>query len=169
MRQGSCLIGACSPVLISCTIRSDFPKSELFIANMPSHSSISRENCLFCYSESPSEFGWITFALLFSLSVLSCLSSPIFLSITEQYGWLGADGMRPISVGVALPFTPLTGWYSATGRTDRNLTTLLEKLATRTGVCPAFGTTRERAIPISEVPCSSFDPSRIPGLTEFCS
>lgn len=124
MRQGSCLIGACSPVLISCSIRSDFPKSELFIANMPSHSSISRENCLFCYSESPSEFGWITFALLFSLSVLSCLSSPIFLSITEQYGWLGADGMRPISVGVALPFTPLTGWYSATGRTDHNLTTL---------------------------------------------
>ena len=35
----------------------------------------------------------VAFALLFSLSVLSCLSSSIFLSITKQHGWLGADGL----------------------------------------------------------------------------
>ena len=136
---------------------------------MPSYWSISRVNCLFCSYEGPSELAWITFALLFSLSVLSCLSSPIFLSITEQYGWLGADGLLPISVGVALPLTPLTVWYSATGRSDRKVTTLTEKLATRTRVCPALGTSRERGIPMLEVPCTSFYPSRIVGLLEFCS
>jgi len=52
---------------------------------------------------------------------------------------------------------------------DRKVTTLSEKLATRTRVCPASGTTRERAIPILEVPCSSFHLSRILGLPEFCS
>ena len=108
-----------TPVLMSCSIRSNYLKSELFIGNMPTYWSISRENCLFCSSESPSELGWITFALLFSLSVLSCLSSSIFLSITKQHVWLGGDGLPPISVGVALQLTPLTEWYSATGRGDR--------------------------------------------------
>ena len=111
---------------MSCSIRSNYPKSELLIANMPTYWSISGENCLFCLSESPSELGWITFALLFSLSLLSCLSSSIFLSITKQHGWLGADGLPPISVGVALPLTPLTVWYSATGRCDRKVRTLSE-------------------------------------------
>ena len=106
MRRGSCSMGACSPVLMSCSIRSNYPKSELLIANMPSYWSISGENCLFCSSERPSELGWITFVLQFFLSVLSCLSSLIFLPITEQYGWLGADGLPSISVGVALPLTP---------------------------------------------------------------
>ena len=64
---------------------------------------------------------------------------------------------------------PLDLWYSATGRGDRKVRTLSEKLATRTRVCPAFGTTRERAILILEVPCTSFHPSRILGLPEFCS
>ena len=169
MRRGSCLMGACSPVLMSCSIRSNHPKSELLIANIPSYWSISRKNCLFYSYESPSELGWITFALLFSLSVLFCLSSSIFLSITEQYGWLGADGLTPISVGVALPLTPLTVWYSATGRGDRKVRTLSEKLATRTRVFPASGTTRERATLILEVPCTSFHPSRILGLPEFSS
>ena len=164
MRRGSCLMGSCSPVLISCFKRSHYPKSQLLIADMPSYWSIIRENCLFCSSEGPSELGWITFALLFSLSVLSCLSSPIFLSITEQYKWLGAHGLAPISVGVALPLTPLTVWYSATGRSDRKVTTLTEKLATRTRVCPALGTSRERGIPMLEVPCTSYYPSRIVGL-----
>ena len=161
-------MGACSPVLMSCSIRSNYPKSELLIGNMPSYWSISRENCLFCSSESPSEPGWITFALLFFLSVLSCLSSLIFLSITEQYGWLVADGLPSISVGVALPLTPLTVWYSATGRGDRNVKTLSEKPATRTRVCPASGTSRKRAILILDVPCTSFHPSRILRLREFC-
>ena len=120
MRRGSCLMGSCSPVLISCFIRSHYPKSQLLIADMPSYWSIGRENCLFCSSEGPSELDWITFALLFPF---------IFLSITEQYGWLGADGLLPISVGVALPLTPLTVWYSATGRSDRKVKTLTEKLA----------------------------------------
>ena len=113
---------------------------------MPSYWSISRENWLLCPYESPSELGLITFALLFSLSVLSCLSSSIFLSITKQHGWLGADGLPPISVGVALPLTPPTVWYSATGRGVRKVKTLSEKLATQTRVYPASGTTRERAI-----------------------
>ena len=169
MRRGSCLMGACSPVLMACSIRSNHPKSESLIANMPSYWSISREHCPFCSSEGPSELCWITFALLFSLSVLSCLSSSIFLSITEQYGWLGAAGLTPISVGVALPLTPLTVWYSATGRGDRKVRALSEKLATRTRVCPASGTCRERAILILEVPCTSFHPSRILGFPEFCS
>ena len=155
MRRGSCLIG----VLSSCSIRSHCLKSLLLIANMPSYSSISRENYLFCSYESPSELGWITLALLFSLSALSCLSSPIFLSITEQYKWLGAHALLPILVGVALPLTPPTVWYSATGRCDCKMTTLSEKLATRTRVYPAPGTTRERAIPMLEVPCTSFHPS----------
>ena len=169
MRRGSCLMGACSPVLMSCSIRSNHPKSQSLIANMSSYWSISREHCLFCSSEGPSEPGWITFALLFSLSVLFYLSSSIFLSITENYRWLGAAGLTPISVGVALPLTPLTVWYSATGRGDRKVRALSEKLATRTRVCPASGTCRERAILILEVPCTSFHPSRILGLPEFCS
>ena len=135
-----------TPVLMSCSIRSNYPKSELLIANMPSYWSISGENWLFCPSESPSELGLITFALLFSLSVLYCLSSSIFLSITKKHGWLGADGLPPISVGVALPLTPSTAWYSATGRGVRKVRTFSEKLATQTRVCPASGTTRERAI-----------------------
>ena len=153
-----------TPVLMSCSIRSNYTKSELLIAIMPSYLSISRENCFFCSSESPSELGWITFALLFSLSVLSCLSSSIFLSITKQHGWLGADGLPPISIGAALPLTPLTEW-----RGVHNVRTLSEKLATRTRVCPSPGTTRERAILILEVPCTSFHPSKIVGLPEFCS
>ena len=169
MRRGSCLMGACSPVLMSCSIRSNHPKSQSLLPNMPSYWSHSREHCPFCSPEDQSELGWITFALLFSLSVLSCLSSSIFLSITEQYGWLGADGLTPISVGVALPLTPLTVWYSATGRGDRKVRALSEKLATRTRVCPASGTSRERAILILEVPCTSFHPSRILGLPELCS
>ena len=168
MQRGSCLMDACSPVLISCFIRSNYPKSQLLIANMPSYWSISRGNCLFCSSESPSKLGWINFALLFSI-LLSCLSSSIFLSITEQYGWLGADGLPPFSVGVALPLTPLTVWYSATGGFDRKVRTLSEKLATRTRVYPACGTTRERAIPMLEVPRTFFHFSRILGLPEFCS
>ena len=136
---------------------------------MPSYWSIGRENWLFCSSESPSELGWITFALLFSLSVLSCLSSSIFLSITKQHGWLGAHGIPPILVGIALLLTPLTEWYSATGRGVCNVRTLWEKLATRTRVCPAPGTTWKRAILILEVPCTSFHPSRILGRPEFCS
>ena len=164
-----------APVLMSSSIRSNYTKSELLIAIMPSYWSISRENCFFCSSESPSELSWITFALLFSLSVLSCLSSSIFLSITKQHGWLGADGLPPISIGVALPLTPLTEWYSATGRGDHNVGTLLEKLATRKRVCPAPGTTRERAILILEVRCTSFPPfqdSRASGIlfvTSVCS
>ena len=147
-------MGACSlPVLMSCSIRSNHPKSESLIANMPSYWSISREHCLFCSSEGPSEPGWITFALLFSLSVLFCVSSSIFLSITENYRWLGAAGLTPISVG----------------RGDRKVRVLLEKLPTRTRVCPSSGTCRERAILILEVPCTSFHPSRILGLPEFCS
>ena len=169
MQRGSCLMGACSPVLMSCFIRSNHPKSESLIANMPSYWSISREHCPFCSSEGPSELGWIIFALLFSLSVPSCLSSSIFLSITEHYKWLGAGGLTPISVGVALPLTPLTVWYSATGRGDRKVRAFSEKLATRARVCPASGTCRERAILILEVPCTSFHPSRILGLPEFCS
>ena len=165
MRRGSCLIG----VLISCSIRSHCLKSLLLVANMPSYSSIIRENYLFCSSESPSELGFWTFALLFSLSALSCSSSTIFLYITEQYKWLGVHGLPPILVGVALPLTPLTVWYSATGRCHGKMTTLSEKLATRTRVYPALGTTRERAIPMLEVPCTSFHPSRILGLPEFCS
>ena len=168
MRRGSCSMGACSPVVMSCFIRSNYPKSRLLIANMPSYWSISMENCLSCSSESPSELSWITFALLFSI-LLSCLSSSIFLAITEQYGWLGADGLRPISVGVALPLTLLTVWHSATGRFDRKVRTLSEKLTTRTRVCPASGTTTERAISILEVPCISFHLSKILGLPEFCS
>ena len=135
-----------TPVSMSCSIRSNYPKSELLIANMPSYWSISGENWLFCPSESPSELGLITFALLFSLSVLYCLSSSIFLSITKKHGWLGADGLPPISVGVALPLTPSTAWYLATGRGVRKVRTLSEKLATQTRVCHASGTTRERAI-----------------------
>ena len=124
---------------MSCSIRSNYLKSELLIGNMPSYWSISRENCLFCSCESPSELGWITFSLLFSLSVLSCLSSSLFLSITKQHVWLGADGLPPISIGVALQLTPLTEWYSATGRGDRKVKTLSEKLATRTSLsCPFF-------------------------------
>ena len=83
--------------------------------------------------------------------------------------WLGAAGLTPIYVGVALPFTPLTVWYSATGRGDRKVRALSEKLATRTRVCPTSGTCRERAILILEVPRTSFHPSRILGLPEFCS
>ena len=108
MRRGSCLIG----VLISCSIRSHYLKSQLLIANMPSYSSIRRENFLFSSSESP--------------------------SITEQYRWLGAHGLPPISVGAALPLTPLTVWYSAKGRCDVKVTTLSEKLATRKRVSPAL-------------------------------
>ena len=134
MRRGSCLIG----VLISCSIRSHYLKSQLLIANMPSYSSISRENFLFCSSESPSELRWITFPLLFSLSVLSWLASPIFLSITEHYRWLGAHGLPPALVGAALLLTPPTVWYSAKGRRDVRLTTLSEKLANRTRVSPAL-------------------------------
>ena len=162
-------MGACSPVLMSCSIRSNHFKSESLIANMPSYWSHSREQCPFCSSEGPSELGWITFALLFSLSILPCLSSSIFLSITEQYRWLGAAALTPISVGVALPLTPLTVWYSATGRGDRKVRALSEKLATRTRVCPASGTSRERAILILEVPCTSFNPSKILGLPKLCS
>ena len=158
-----------TPVLMSCSIRSNYPKSELLIANMPSYWSISRENWLFCPSESPSELGLITFALLFSLSVLYCLSSSIFLSISKQHRWLGADGLPPISVGAALQLTPPRVWYSSTGRAVGKVRTLSEKLATRTRVCPAPGTTRERAILILEVPCTSFHPSKILGLPEFCS
>ena len=169
MQRGSCLTRACSPVLMSCSIRSNHPKSEPLIANMSSYWSISREHCPFCSSEGPSELGCITFALVFSFSVLSCLSCSIFLSITDQYGWLGAAGLSPISLGVALPLTPLTVWYSATGRGDRKVRALSEKLATRTRVCPASGTCRERAILILEVPCTSFHPSRILGLPQFCS
>ena len=169
MRRGSCSVGACSPVLMSCSITSNHPKSESLIANTPSYWSISREHCPFCSSEGPSELGWITFALLFSLSVLSCLSSSIFLSITEQYGWLGAAALTPISVGVALRLIPLTVWYSATGRGDHRVRALSEKLATRTRVCPTSGTCRERAILILEVPCTSFHPSRILGLPKLCS
>ena len=161
-------MGACSPVLMSCFIRSNHPKSQSLIGNMPSYWSISREHSPFCSSEGPSELGWIAFALLFSLSVPSCLSSSIFLSITEHYGWLGAVGLTPISVGVALPLTPLTVWYSATGRGVRKVRAVSEKLATGTRVCPASGSCRERAILILELPFTSFHPS-ILGLPKFCS
>ena len=162
-------MGACSPVLMSCSIRSNHPKSESLIRNMPSYWCFSREHCPFCSSEGPSELGWIIFALLFSLSVPSCLSSSIFLSITEHYGWLGAVGLTPISVGAALPLTPLTVYYSAKGRGDHKVRALSEKLATQAKVCPASGTCRERAILILEVPCTSFHPSTILELPEFCS
>ena len=158
-----------TPVLMSCSIRANYPKSELLIGNMPSYWSISRESSLFCPSESPSELGLIPFPLLFSLSVLYCLSSSIFLSISKQHRWLGADGLPQISVGVAVPLTPPTVWYSATGRAIRKVRTLSEKLGNRTRVCPAPGTTKERAIPILQIPCTSFHPSRIQRLPEFCS
>ena len=161
MRRGSSLMGGCSQVLISCSIRSDYPTSQLLIANMISYWSTSKENCLLCSSQSPSELGWIPFALLFSLSILSCLSSPIFLSITKHYGWLGADGLPRIPVGVELPHTPLKVWYSASGRSDHQVKTFSEKLATPKGVSPALGTTRQQAIFILEVPSLLFSP---PGL-----
>ena len=58
------------------------------------------------------------------------------MSIAEQDTWDRLEKVGSTSVGMTLPFTQLMG--TGTG--------LSEKLAIRIGVCPAFGTTREREL-----------------------
>ena len=56
-----------------------------------------------------------------------------------------------------------------TGRCARSLMGLSEKSGTRTRVSPNLGFTKERVKLISDLPLSSFNSSKIPGVLVLCS
>ena len=88
---------------------------------------------------------------------------------SEQDEWETLVESESGSNETTSPSLRLTGWYSVRGKCARSLIGLSEKSGTWTRVSPTLGFTKERVKLISDLPLSSFNSSKIPGVLVLCS